>query len=86
MYYYGRLEDVTERMWTEMELQRANKQLNKQLTEIRKLEIALREQAIRDPLTGVFNRRYMDEVLQQELARASRKEGALSVVILTSTI
>ena len=81
-YYYGRLEDITERVWTEMELQRANKQLNKQLTEIRELEVALREQAIRDPLTGVFNRRYMDEVLQQELTRAARKEGALSVVIL----
>jgi diguanylate cyclase (GGDEF)-like protein/PAS domain S-box-containing protein len=82
VHYYGRLEDITERVWTEMELQRANKQLQTHLAEIKELEAALREQATRDPLTGVFNRRYMDEVLQQELARAARKGGALSVVIL----
>jgi diguanylate cyclase (GGDEF)-like protein/PAS domain S-box-containing protein len=80
--FVGTHSDITERVWVEMELYRANKQLQTHLVEIRELEVALREQAIRDPLTGVYNRRYMDEVLEQELARTSRKKGALSVVIL----
>ncbi len=82
VHYYGRLEDITERTWTEMELQRANKQLQTHLAEIKELEAALREQATRDPLTGLFNRRHMEDVLKQELARASRKKEPLSVVIL----
>jgi diguanylate cyclase (GGDEF)-like protein/PAS domain S-box-containing protein len=80
--FVGTHSDITERVWAVMELHRANKQLQTHLVEIKELEAALREQAIRDPLTGVFNRRYMDEVLQQELARTSRKGEALSVVIL----
>lgn len=80
--FVGTHSDITERVWAKMELQRANKQLQTRLVEIKELEAALREQAIRDPLTGVFNRRYMDEALQQELARTSRKGGTFSVVIL----
>jgi len=80
--FVGTHSDITERVWAELELHRANKQLQTRLVEIKKLEAALREQAIRDPLTGVFNRRYMDEALPKELARTSRRGGALSVVIL----
>jgi len=57
-------------------------QLQSQLSEIQELEGNLREQAIRDPLTGQFNRRYMDEVLKKELARAARIRESLSIVIL----
>lgn len=32
----------------------------------------LREQSIRDPLTGLFNRRYLDEAIARELRRAGR--------------
>ena len=60
----------------------ANVQLREQLTKIKALEDALREQAILDPLTGIFNRRYMEEVLQQELARVSRDEKHISIVIV----
>jgi diguanylate cyclase (GGDEF)-like protein/PAS domain S-box-containing protein len=80
--FVGTHSDITERKWAELELERANTQLQTHLAEIKELEAALREQAIRDPLTGVFNRRYMDEVFQQELSRTSRNGEALSVVIL----
>jgi diguanylate cyclase (GGDEF)-like protein len=60
----------------------ANIQLKEQLAKIQALETALREQAVRDPLTGLFNRRYMEEMLHQELARASRRNKHLSIVIL----
>lgn len=60
----------------------ANVQLKDQLAKIKALETALREQAIRDPLTGLFNRRYLEDQLRHELARASRREKHLSVVII----
>src|SRR5207245_2850000 len=45
------------------------------LTNLR-LQERLRDQAIRDPLTGLFNRRYMEESLERELRRAQRREEA----------
>ena len=43
------------------------------------LRVSLREQAVRDWMTGLFNRRHFDEVLQQELRRAAR--GGDNVVL-----
>jgi diguanylate cyclase (GGDEF)-like protein/PAS domain S-box-containing protein len=42
----------------------------------------LRVQSIRDALTGLFNRRYLEESLMRELARAKRKATPLGVVML----
>lgn len=47
-----------------------------------KLRDTLRNLSVRDPLTGLFNRRYMEESLQREIATAHRKNRALAVVIL----
>ena len=38
--------------------------------------------AITDPLTGVFNRRYLDEMLDVEFARAVRERRPFSVLVL----
>jgi diguanylate cyclase (GGDEF)-like protein len=43
---------------------------------------ALREQAMTDPLTGLYNRRYLVEFLQREWIRARRKEGSLGVIMV----
>ena len=42
----------------------------------------LREQSVRDHLTGLFNRRYMEETLERELLRAARKQLSLGVIML----
>ncbi|MBI3405769.1 MAG: diguanylate cyclase [Acidobacteria bacterium] len=42
----------------------------------------LRDQSIRDPLTGLFNRRYLEESLEREIRRAARKQSAMSVLML----
>jgi diguanylate cyclase (GGDEF)-like protein len=47
-----------------------------------KLQEALRHQAIRDPLTGLFNRRFMLETLERELYRMQRKESPLGVIMV----
>ena len=46
-----------------------------------RLQRSLREQTIRDPLTSLFNRRYMEEALKLEIARASRSGSPLSLVM-----
>lgn len=44
--------------------------------------IRLQHQAVRDPLTDLFNRRYMEETLERELARCLREELPLSIVMM----
>jgi|GEM_PF-614227 len=46
------------------------------------LRETLRNQSIRDPLTGLFNRRYMEKSLQQELYRAERHQKPLGIIML----
>lgn len=45
------------------------------------LRDALRDQALRDPLTGLFNRRMLDESLHLEFARARRRHATVAVVM-----
>jgi diguanylate cyclase (GGDEF)-like protein/PAS domain S-box-containing protein len=47
-----------------------------------KSEAHLREQSVRDHLTGLFNRRYMEETLERELRRASRKHLSLGIIMV----
>ncbi len=46
------------------------------------LRETLRDQSIRDPLTGLFNRRFMEDTLGRELQRAKRRSQPLAVVFL----
>ncbi|MFC4427822.1 diguanylate cyclase [Deinococcus navajonensis] len=45
-----------------------------------RLRETLRQQSIRDPMTGLFNRRYLEETLERELYRARRAGSPLSVL------
>lgn len=47
-----------------------------------KLRDELRQQAIHDTLTGLFNRRYLDETLPRELHTALRRSAPLCIVML----
>lgn len=47
-----------------------------------KLRESLRNQSIRDPLTGLFNRRYMEESLDREIRRADRTERPVGVIMM----
>ena len=46
------------------------------------LRIALREQATHDTLTGLYNRRYLDETLPREMYRATRNKSPLCAVMI----
>jgi len=46
------------------------------------LRETLKQQSTIDPLTGLYNRRYFDESLKRELARAKRSQTACSVIMV----
>lgn len=47
-----------------------------------KLQETLRTQSLRDPLTGLFNRRYLEASLDREVQRSTRRQQPLSVLML----
>ncbi len=47
-----------------------------------RLHETLRSQSIRDPLTGLFNRRFMEESLELEIRRAARNQRPLGVIMV----
>jgi diguanylate cyclase (GGDEF)-like protein len=73
---------VTARKRTELALQDANRQLQARVDEVESLQVQLREQSIRDPLTGAYNRRYLDETLEREFKRAEREQNPLTIAIM----
>jgi diguanylate cyclase (GGDEF)-like protein/PAS domain S-box-containing protein len=42
----------------------------------------LREESLRDPLTGLFNRRFLDEVLRREVHQATRYQRPIGIIMM----
>ncbi len=47
-----------------------------------KMQENLRDMAVRDPLTGLFNRRYLEETLEREFLRATRQGAPIPLIML----
>jgi diguanylate cyclase (GGDEF)-like protein/PAS domain S-box-containing protein len=47
-----------------------------------RLRDALRTQSVRDALTGLYNRRYLEEVLEREVRRAARAAQSLGILMI----
>jgi diguanylate cyclase (GGDEF)-like protein len=58
------------------------RQIDRQSHLLIESEARLREQSVRDVLTGLFNRRYLEETLDRELGRAKRAQGPLGVMMI----
>lgn len=82
VYICGISRDITVRRDAETALQKANKKLARQLAENQSLHEKLHEEAIRDPLTNLFNRRYFLESLSRELNRAQREQHSVTLMML----
>ena len=74
---------------TESALRETKQQLAQTLSEQLGLAIAnlnlretLHRQSIRDPLTGLFNRRYLQESFEQAIARSQRTKEPIGVILL----
>jgi diguanylate cyclase (GGDEF)-like protein len=74
--------DVTEATDARRRLTDSNVLLQQQVVMIERLRAELAEQAVRDVLTGLHNRRHLTRVLQDEVARAQETGEPLSVVLL----
>lgn len=73
-YIYG-FRDVTR-------LKQVEQSLRDQLEQNENLRKALKEESIRDPLTGLFNRRWLDETLDREIPRCLREQSELSLAVV----
>jgi diguanylate cyclase (GGDEF)-like protein/PAS domain S-box-containing protein len=76
------IRDITAQIEAEKALTRANEELRVRVADIESLHAELSEQAIRDPLTGLLNRRYLPEMLSSELGRAAREGYPVSFIML----
>ena len=74
--------NISDQKKTEADLLRVNHHLQTQIRKIEELQTELRDQTFRDPLTGLFNRRYLEETMPRELAKSSRAGKPLSVIMI----
>ena len=61
--------------------QRYLEQIDQQTHQLIESEARLRELTIRDPLTGLFNRRYLEEALAVEIIRAKRRQNSIGIIM-----
>ena len=66
---------------TEKRLEYMLQDLNMEIHERKEAILELQELAITDPLTGIFNRRKLQEVLHYEISRKYRYDSDLSIVM-----
>ncbi|MEX6503886.1 histidine kinase N-terminal 7TM domain-containing diguanylate cyclase [Pseudomonas zhanjiangensis] len=76
------LRDVTQRHLSELKLAEALAVSEERLRTISSLHEQLRDQALCDPLTGLYNRRHLDEFFGRELARAQREQAPLALALI----
>jgi diguanylate cyclase (GGDEF)-like protein/PAS domain S-box-containing protein len=74
--------EIKERREAQETLQQTNLELQVQLQRVESLQEELREQAIRDSLTGLFNRRFLDEVFPKQINRMKKQGSSLAVIML----
>lgn len=75
------LSDVTAAHEAQMRLATTNRELERHVVEITALQERLREQALRDKLTGLFNRRHFDEMLPRTLDDAAKAGVGVSLLL-----
>jgi diguanylate cyclase (GGDEF)-like protein len=74
--------DISIRKQTELQLKKANASLQKQIQETNRLQEMLKAQATHDSLTGLYNRRDMDAVLNQILLQAQQQGNHFSIMVM----
>lgn len=65
-----------------LQTQHARSESESRRRELERQNLELREETIRDPLTGVFNRRFFEESLAKEVSRATRTERPIGLLFL----
>jgi len=76
--------EIRERERAEDALHADNEGLHDRISQVESLQAELREQALRDALTGLYNRHYLNDALELEIQRADREGDVVSVVATSS--
>lgn len=74
-YIYASARDITEKRMEEIKLLQLTKKLQEKNEELNEL-------AITDELTGLYNRHYIDQIIENEMSRSDRYDEPLSMIIL----
>ncbi|SEO42122.1 histidine kinase N-terminal 7TM domain-containing diguanylate cyclase [Trujillonella endophytica] len=73
--------DVSDQQARQRAVELLNRQLAEQVAEIERLRAVLAEEAVRDPLTGLHNRRHLDRALDAALAGATDAKPVSLVLV-----
>lgn len=76
------LRNISRRKQAELKLQQINLNLQSQLVQITDLKDQLKEQAIHDSLTGLYNRRFLEETLHNLIPLAQQDQFQVSFLML----
>jgi diguanylate cyclase (GGDEF)-like protein/PAS domain S-box-containing protein len=76
--------EIDFRRKTEIELRNSNQVLQLQIERVEMLQEQLQELAVRDPLTELYNRRYLQEALEMEFAHPERSNLPLAILMMDS--
>lgn len=64
------------------QLERLNNELSRKVREVEELQSRLASEAVHDPLTQLFNRRYLDSVVPALLSGSARRASSLAVALI----
>lgn len=81
-HYVAIKRDISERVETEQLLAEVHLMLEEKVRENEAIQLQLKEQATRDKLSGVYNRRYFEDALLREYSRSKRSGEAFSLAML----
>jgi diguanylate cyclase (GGDEF)-like protein/PAS domain S-box-containing protein len=75
------IRDISRRKQAEDALNHANELLRQRVAEVEALHEEVREQSLHDPLTGLYNRRYLADTLNREVTRAENDHVEVSLIL-----
>lgn len=74
--------DFTKQKKLEVQLEKTNAQLEEKIQQITHLQTSLWEQATRDPLTQLHNRRYFNEYARKEISKIKRNKSSMALLMI----
>lgn len=80
--FIGISSDITAQKKLEVELAESNARLEEKIQEITHLQTTLWEQATRDPLTQLYNRRYFNDYARKEISRIKRSHQPMALIMI----
>lgn len=82
LLYFAQVRDISERRRTERRLEQEKQRAEDALARLVAVQHELQRQAVTDPMTDLPNRRYLDNIADQVLARMQREQTPVSLLMV----